>query len=124
MCESALPMIKFAATALLVQSIFFIAQMVGIMKKRFKEITSKQIFNLREPYGRVNVDLQRLATLGGSTNDTGILNDPTGNRRLLPVFVQSVDHQQYNNVDKDLLFIQGYNLLKGGFETILEAKIR
>ena len=52
-------------------------------EKRFKEITSKQIFNLREPYGRVNVDLNRLATLGGSTNDTGILNDPTGNRTFI-----------------------------------------
>ena len=84
-------------------------------EKRFKEITSKQIFNLREPYGRVNVDLQRLATLGGSTNDTGILNDPTGNRRLLPIFVQAIDHGFYNEIDKDKLFIQGYRLLKEGF---------
>lgn len=85
-------------------------------EKRFKEITSKQIFNLREPYGRVNVDLHRLATLGGTTNDTGILNDPTGNRRLIPIFVQSIDHQQYNAIDKDLLFMQAYKLLQDGFD--------
>ena len=85
-------------------------------EKRFKEITSKQIFNLREPYGRVNVDLQRLATLGGSTNDTGILNDPTGNRRLLPVFVQAIDHFKYNEIDKTKLFIQAWKLLEDGFD--------
>ena len=85
-------------------------------EKRFKEITSKQIFNLREPYGRVNVDLHRLATLGGSTNDTGILNDPTGNRRLLPIFVQGIDHFKYNDIDKDKLFIQAYRLLVDGFD--------
>jgi predicted P-loop ATPase len=84
-------------------------------EKRFKEITSKQIFNLREPYGRVNVDLDRLATLGGTTNDTGILNDPTGNRRLIPIFVQSIDHEQYNAIDKDLLFIQAYREYEKGF---------
>ncbi len=85
-------------------------------EKRFKEITSKQIFNLREPYGRVNVDLNRLATLGGSTNDTGILNDPTGNRRLLPIFVQGIDHFKYNEIDKHKLFIQAYRLLDDGFD--------
>ena len=85
-------------------------------EKRFKEITSKQIFNLREPYGRVNVDLNRLATLGGSTNDTGILNDPTGNRRLLPIFVQAIDHFKYNEIDKHKLFIQAYRLLEEGFD--------
>ena len=85
-------------------------------EKRFKEITSKQIFNLREPYGRVNVDLHRLATLGGTTNDTGILNDPTGNRRLIPVFVQSIDHAQYNAIDKDRLFLYAYKLLQDGFD--------
>jgi len=84
-------------------------------EKRFKEITSKQIFNLREPYGRVNVDLHRLATLGGTTNDTGVLNDPTGNRRLIPIFVQSIDHAQYNAIDKDLLFIQAYREYEKGF---------
>ena len=85
-------------------------------EKRFKEITSKQIFNLREPYGRVNVDLHRLASLGGTTNDTGILNDPTGNRRLIPIFVQSIDHEQYNSIDKDLLFIQAYREYEKGFD--------
>ena len=85
-------------------------------EKRFKEITSKQIFNLREPYGRVNVDLHRLATLGGTTNDTGILNDPTGNRRLIPIFVQSIDHAQYNAIDKVNLFLYAYKLLESGYD--------
>ena len=52
--------------------------------KRFKELTSKQMFSIRAPYGRVSEDLTRLAVLCGTTNDFNLLDDPTGNRRILP----------------------------------------
>jgi len=84
--------------------------------KRLKELTSKQTFTLREPYGKMNVDLNRLAVLCGTTNDLQILNDPTGNRRLIPIQVNGIDIERYNKVDKRLLFIEAYNLYKNGFE--------
>lgn len=84
--------------------------------KRLKELTSKQTFTLREPYGRMNVDLSRLAVLGGSTNDLEILSDPTGNRRLLPIEVISIDHEAYNNVDKTALIMEAWHLYQEGFE--------
>jgi predicted P-loop ATPase len=85
-------------------------------EKRFKEITSKKIFNLREPYGKANVDLERLATLCGTTNELAVLSDPTGNRRLLPILIKSINHSLYNSIDKDLLFIQAYREIEKGFD--------
>lgn len=83
--------------------------------KRLKELTSKQTFSLREPYGRNNVDLQRLAILCGTTNDNEILNDPTGNRRIIPINVLSIDHAAYNKVDKVDVLMEAYWLYKEGF---------
>lgn len=84
--------------------------------KRLKELTSKQTFTLREPYGKMNVDLNRLAVLCGTTNDLEILNDPTGNRRLLPIKVEEINYDAYNSVNKTLLWSEAYNLFKNGFD--------
>jgi hypothetical protein len=83
--------------------------------KKLKDLTSKQTFSLREPYGRNNVDLVRLAVLGGTTNDTEILSDSTGNRRIIPVIVEWIDRDIYNSVDKTALFMEAYWLWKEGF---------
>lgn len=82
--------------------------------KRLKELTSKQVFTLREPYGRYNVDLVRLAVLAGTTNDNEILYDPTGNRRIIPIHVYSINHQLYNSIDKLQLLREVYALYKAG----------
>jgi predicted P-loop ATPase len=84
--------------------------------KRLKELTSKQIFSLRAPYGKHNIDIRRLAVLCGTTNDNEILNDPTGNRRIIPVHVVSINHKDYNAVDKTALFMEAYHLWAGGFD--------
>jgi predicted P-loop ATPase len=84
--------------------------------KRLKELTSKQTFSLREPYGRNNVDLQRLAALGGTTNDNEVINDPTGNRRIIPINVLSINHQAYNAVDKVDVLMEAYHLYTSGFQ--------
>jgi len=82
--------------------------------KRLKELTSKQTFSLREPYGRNNVDLLRIAVLCGTTNESDILADPTGNRRIIPVHVYSIDQQLYNSIDKVELFAEVYELFRCG----------
>lgn len=92
-------------------------EMGGKNKKeiaRLKELTSKQTFSLREPYGRSNVDLNRLAVLGGTSNDNGILNDPTGNRRIIPVHVIEIDHKAYNAIDKIEILIEAYHAWVSG----------
>lgn len=94
-------------------------EMGGKSKKdsqRLKELTSKQTFSLREPYGRSNVDLHRLAVLCGTSNDINILNDPTGNRRIIPVEIVAIDQNKYNLVDKVDLLMEAYWLYKSGFD--------
>jgi len=83
--------------------------------KRLKELTSKADFTLREPYGRKNVTLKRLAVLGGTTNDDAVLNDPTGNRRIIPINVKSINHGVYNSINKKDLFLEVYQLYASGF---------
>ena len=84
-------------------------------EKRFKELSSKRIFTLRSPYGRMNEDIQRLASLGGTTNETSILSDHTGNRRLIPILVEKIEHKTYNNINKVDLFLEAYTEFKNGF---------
>lgn len=72
----------------------------------FKMISSKDWFSLRAPFGRGNMDYKRLAILCGTSNEREIINDPTGNTRILPVEVLTIDHELYNSIDKDELFME------------------
>lgn len=78
-------------------------------EKRFKELTSKDKFSLRVPYGRFNEDFKRLAVLCMTSNDLQVISDATGNTRILGVEVQGIDFALYNSIDKAKLFIDGYN---------------
>lgn len=75
--------------------------------KKMKMLLSTDYFTLREPYGRKNVTLRRIATLCGTCNEIEILNDPTGNRRII-VFEATgrFDYFLYNGLDKTQLFAQ------------------
>jgi predicted P-loop ATPase len=81
-----------------------------------KSLLSTDMFSLREPYGKSNVDLKRLSVLCGTTNEEEILSDPTGNRRIIPIKVYGINHDDYNNIDKEALFMEAYWLYKSGFK--------
>lgn len=83
-------------------------------EKRFKELTSKSTFSLRAAYGRHNADYKRLAVLCGTSNDEQVLSDPTGNTRILPIRVKSLDHEGYNAIDKDELFMEAVRAYESG----------
>lgn len=85
-------------------------------EKRFKELTSKAVFSLRAPYGRANEDFKRLALLCGTSNSPEVVNDPTGNTRILPIYVQSINHSLYNEIDKDELFMELVRAYEAGEE--------
>jgi predicted P-loop ATPase len=93
-------------------------EMGGKSKKesaRLKELTSKQIFTLREPYGRASVELVRLSCLGGTTNDDEVLDDPTGNRRILPIKIEKIDYDLFNQIDKTQLFLELKQMYDNGY---------
>jgi predicted P-loop ATPase len=87
--------------------------------KKMKDITSKEWFTIREPYGRKHVKLKRIASICGTTNDIQILDDPTGNRRFLPIPVEAIDFDIFNGVDKEDVFAEFFNWYKDGIDYTL-----
>ena len=79
-----------------------------------KTVLSSQKHDIRAPYGRVSQSLQRRASLSGTGNDLKILADPTGNRRIIPINVLSIDHDRYNAVDKIDVLIEAYRAYRDG----------
>ena len=65
---------------------------------------SQEVFSHRKAYGRVTEDFRRLAVLCGATNSPHILNDSSGNRRLLPVQVISRNYALADSIDRDDLW--------------------
>ena len=75
---------------------------------KLKRLSSQQTFSIRMPYGRVSEDLQRLAVLAGTSNEAEVINDPTGNRRVIPLNIDHFNFELYEKIDKDKLFIEMY----------------
>jgi predicted P-loop ATPase len=84
--------------------------------QKLKNITSKQYFSLRRPYGDHNEKILRLAVLCGTSNYHEILSDPTGNRRIIPIEVDDIDKELYNSIDKKELMLEAFRLYKEGFD--------
>jgi predicted P-loop ATPase len=80
-----------------------------------KELCSKQWINVRRPYGKANEDLRRLAVFCGTSNNSEILRDPTGNRRLIPIEVTDIPQEAYNNIDKIDFWMEAYHQWKAGY---------
>lgn len=78
-------------------------------ERRFKDLISTDVFTFRMPYARHFEDRQRLAVLCGTTNDEEIINDLTGNRRIIPIKVKYIDKKKYDAIDKKELFIELYH---------------
>lgn len=80
-----------------------------------KRLMASDEFSLREPYGKSNVTLKRLASLCGTCNEKDVLDDPTGNRRIIVLeSAGKFNYELYNSVDKEQLFFEAYELWKQG----------
>lgn len=74
--------------------------------EKLKDIVSKQTITHRKAYGRYSEDMNRIAVMGGTSNSKEIINDPTGNRRIIPIQIMDVDMKKYFAVDKTDLFME------------------
>lgn len=88
---------------------------------KLKNITSQQWFSIRRPYGDHNEKILRLAVLCGTSNYKNVLNDPTGNRRIIPIDVTDIDKELYNGISKQELFKEAYSLYRQGFDWRITA---
>lgn len=80
--------------------------------KLLKQYASTQFFNLRQPYGRKFEDYRRYAVLCGTSNENEVINDPTGNRRIIPINLVNIDFGAYREVDKIDLLMEAYHIWK------------
>lgn len=84
---------------------------------KLKNITSKQYFSLRRPYGDHNENILRLSVLCGTSNNLKVMGyDPTPNRRIIPIIVDDIDRERYNSIDKRELFMEAFRVYKLGFD--------
>ncbi len=83
-------------------------------EREMKYLTTVDVFTVREPYGRTSRDLKRYGVFCGTSNEDGLLNDPTGNRREIIVRFLSYNWDLYNSVDKKELFYELYYMYKRG----------
>lgn len=90
--------------------------------RRFKAMISKQKFSIRKPYGKITEDLTRFAVLCGTSNEDEVIDDPTGNRRIIPVQVETIDWEVYKSVDKAALWMELYNNWKKGGDSWMMTK--
>lgn len=85
-----------------------------------KRLMASYEFSLREPYGKSNVTLKRVASLCGTCNEKDVLDDPTGNRRI--VVLESAgkfDYELYNSLDKSQVLLEAYDLWNDGERPVL-----
>jgi uncharacterized protein YeeX (DUF496 family) len=78
-------------------------------EKLLKRLSSQQRKKARKAYGHYAENYNRLACLGGTTNEIQIINDPTGNRRIIPIVVDDFDYDTFMSIDKDELFAELYH---------------
>lgn len=80
-----------------------------------KLLLSSKVFSMRAPYGRKNMDYKRLAVLCGTSNEEEVLNDPTGNRRLIVFKItEMLDWELLNNVSREQVFAQAVDCFMKG----------
>jgi predicted P-loop ATPase len=60
----------------------------------------------------VSEDLPRYAVLCGTSNEEEVLNDPTGNRRILPINLKGFNWERYQKIDKTALWMEMYRYYK------------
>ena len=60
--------------------------------------------DIRVPYGVLATPRKMIASFAGTGNTEDILKDPTGNRRIIPIWVNNINQDLYNEVNKDALF--------------------
>jgi hypothetical protein len=84
--------------------------------KDFKKIADANQIDIRLPYSAFYSKMKRKASLCGTSNERDILKDVTGNRRILPINVQSIDYNQMIKINTDDLWREAFDLYRKDFD--------
>lgn len=77
--------------------------------ERYKAFLSMSIDKIRKPYGKEAVNMKRRTSFCATVNPVeGALNDPTGNRRYIPITIDGkLNHKLLKDLDLDQLWARG-----------------
>lgn len=85
-----------------------------------KDLISRPSFKIREMFTQNVPVIKRQALLASTSNESDLLNDPTGNRRIIPLHVIGIDWERINKINKTALLLDTYDyVLSGGKTKIL-----
>lgn len=99
-----------------------IAELSGLRKaevETIKQFISKCEDTFRPAYGRVIETYKRQCVFFGTTNNKDFLRDPSGNRRFMPISIdtQSATHSVFDDFDEhevDMVWAEAYKLYLDG----------
>lgn len=89
------------------------------LMSELKALITSETTNERRAYARNFKTRYNITSFIGSTNQSDILTDLTGNRRYLVMTVKSVDWDTYEAVDKDEFWSDVFALYQSGFDARL-----
>ena len=90
--------------------------------KNFKSVSDMSVAVDRKSYGINDSRELRKVSLLGSTNELDILKDPTGNRRILPIKVDSIKYDECLAFDSNAMLAEAYQLYLNGFEWVIRKE--
>lgn len=85
---------------------------------RMKAFSSRQVDRIREPYGRAVKDFPRRGIFIATTNESIYLQDPTGNRRYLPIETTDLKPDDLRR-DRLQLWAEALGMYRAGFSGVL-----
>jgi predicted P-loop ATPase len=84
--------------------------------KDFKKIADANQIDIRLPYSAFYSKMKRKASLCGTSNERDILKDVTGNRRILPLNIESIDYDTMIKINTDDLWREAFDLWRNDFD--------
>lgn len=84
--------------------------------KDFKKIADANLIDIRLPYSAFYSKMKRKASLAGTSNESDVLKDVTGNRRILPINVESIDYESMIKINTDDLWREVFSLWRSDFD--------
>lgn len=84
--------------------------------KDFKKIADANQIDIRLPYSAFYSKMKRKASLCGTSNERDVLKDVTGNRRILPINVESIDYESMIKINTDDLWREAFSLWRADFD--------
>lgn len=105
--------------------IIMVDEMAGLHKTDWdwiKQILTQKTVTARPAYGRHSLDLPRLASWAGTSNQYQLLRDHSGTRRFLPLRVATIDRDKYNKINKSDLMWEAVWLARNGWTSDLSIE--